>query len=236
LADNVIPPKPTGLRSRSARAAADAVLLVGLGRFGGSLARTLVGLGTDVLAVDTSERLVQLYASDLPHVVQADATDPSTLRQLGAHEFGTAIVAIGAGVEPSVLATAALVDLGIPRVWAKAVTEQHARILERVGAHRVFRPEAEMGARVAHLVSGRVLEYLSLDEGFVLAEVQAPTSFVGKALGDIGLRAAYRVTVVCVKHAGESFTYAEASTVVQPGDLLVLSGAPDDVEQVVKLR
>ncbi len=218
------------------RPPADSVLIVGLGRFGGSLARTLVSLGTEVLAIDSAERLVQMHTADLPHVVQADATDPIALRQLGAHEFETAIVAIGAGVEASVLVTAALLDLGIPRVWAKAISEPHARILERVGAHRVFRPEAEMGARVAHLVSGRVLEYLSLDDGFVLAEVVAPASFVGKALGEIGLRATYRVTVVCVKHPGSSFTYAESSTIVREGDLLVLAGAPDDVEAMTRVR
>lgn len=213
-----------------------AVFIVGLGRFGGSLARTLVGLGTEVLAIDTDPRLVQMHASDLPHVVQADATDPVALRQLGAHEFSTAIVAIGAGVEPSVLATAALVDLGIPRVWSKAVSEQHARILDRVGAHRVFRPEAEMGERVAHLVSGTMLEYLELDDAFVLAEVTAPRSMVGRSLGDIGLRSTHQVTVVCVKHPGSVFTYAEATTVVDAGDLLVLAGAPADVERVVRMR
>jgi trk system potassium uptake protein len=169
-------------------------------------------------------------------VVQADATDVTALRQIGAHEFDTAIVAIGAGVESSVLVTAALIDLGITRVWAKAISDPHARILERVGAHRVFRPEAEMGARVAHLVSGRVLEYLSLDEGFVLVEVGAPDSFVGNALGDIGLRATHRVTVVCIKHPEESFTYAESSTIIRRGDLLVIAGAPDDVERFVRTR
>ena len=214
---------------------AGSVLIVGLGRFGGSLARTLVGLGTEVLALDHDARLVQSHANELPHVAQADATDLTALRQLGAHEYDTAVVAIGAGIEASVLVTAALIDLGIERVWAKAITDQHARILERVGAHRVFRPEAEMGARVAHLVSGRMLEYLPLDDGFVLAEMSAPAAFVGRALGEIGLRAAHRVTVVCMKHLGETFTYAEASTVVRAGDLLVLAGSPDDVERVVRL-
>lgn len=222
-------------RSRTAPPAS-AVLIVGLGRFGGSMARTLVSLGTEVLAIDSDARLVQLSSTELPHVAQADATDLVALRQLGAHEFETAVVAIGAGVEASVLVTAALLDLGIPRVWAKAISEQHAKILERVGAHRVFRPEAEMGARVAHLVAGRILEYLSLDEGFVLAEVVAPASLVGRALGEVGLRATHRVTVVCVKHPGDTFTYAESSTVVRAGDLLVVAGAPADVERFVLLR
>ncbi len=93
-----------------------------------------------------------------------------------------------------------------------------------------------MGQRAARLLSGRVLEYLPLDEGFVLAEVTAPASFVGRSLGDIGLRAAHRVTVVCVKHRGDTFTYAEATTIVRDGDLLVLAGSPADVDQVARLR
>jgi trk system potassium uptake protein TrkA len=234
LADQLASTNPSRRRGIS-RPSADAVFIVGLGRFGSSLARTLIRLGTDVVAIDSDERLIRQHASEIPHLAQADATDPAALRQLGAHEFGTAVVAIGAGVEPSVLATAALVDLGIPRVWSKAISDPHARILQRVGAHRVFKPEAEMGARVAHLVSGTMLEYLELDDGFVLAEVTAPRSMVGHTLGDIGLRARHRVTVVCVKHPGSVFTYAEATTVVQADDLLVLAGAPDDIAEVVRL-
>lgn len=219
--------------ARNTTPASDAVVVIGLGRFGGALAQTLVQMGQDVLAIDADPRSVQQYGKALPHVVQADATDTEALRQLGVHEFSTAIVAIGTGIEASVLVTAALVDLGIERVWAKAISVEHKRILERVGAHHVVQPELEMGERVAHLVAGTMLEYISLDDVFVLAEVKAPTSLVGRRLGESGLRAKYKVTVVCIKHEGETFTYAEAITEVRTGDLLVVAGTADDVERFV---
>ncbi|MEX1105539.1 MAG: TrkA family potassium uptake protein [Ilumatobacteraceae bacterium] len=211
------------------------VLIVGLGRFGGSVARTLASMGVEVMAVDTDARLVQAYSRDLSHVVQADATDDAALRQLGVSEIDTAIIAIGTGVESSVLVTAALVDLGVRRVWAKAISDQHANILRRVGAHRVFLPEHEMGERVAHIVAGTMLEYLSLDAGFALAEIVAPASIVGRTLGELGLRATHGVTVVCVKHPGEGFTYAEATTRVLDNDLLMIAGAPADIDRIVSL-
>lgn len=207
-----------------------AVLVVGLGRFGGAVARTASSMGAEVLAIDVDARLVQAFSRDLDHVVQADATDPAVLTQLGVRDIDTAVVAIGAGLEASVLVTAALVDLGVSRVWAKANSEQHRTILERMGAHRVFLPEHEMGERVAHMLTGTTLEYLSLDAGFALAEVVAPSSIVGRTLGDLGLRAKHGVTVVCIKQAGGAFTYAEAGTRVEAGALLMIAGTPADID------
>lgn len=220
-------------RNGATAAHGSAVLVVGLGRFGSALSTTLMGLGYEVLAVDTSARLVQSHASLLTHVVEADATDPQVLKQLGAHEFGTAVVAIGTSIEPSVLATAALVDVGIPNVWAKAITDAHRKILQRVGAHKVILPEAEMGERVAHLVTGRLVDYIELEGGFVLGEVQAPRSLAGQTLAGAGLRNKFRVTVVCVKPEGQPFTYATADTVIGPRDLLLVAGTEEDVERFV---
>lgn len=221
------------MAKNSQHSANTAVVVIGLGRFGGELARTLTTIGHEVLAIDTDPRRVQQYSKVLAHVAQADASDVDALRQLGVHEMTTAIVAIGNGIESSVLVTAALIDLGIPRVWAKAISTEHRRILERVGAHHVVQPEREMGERVAHLIAGTMLEYISLDDVFVLAEVRAPTSLIGRALGESGLRAKYKVTVVCIKHPGESFTYAEAVTVIREHDLLVVAGTSDDVDRFV---
>lgn len=207
------------------------VLVVGLGRFGGAVARTAASMGADVLAVDVDARLVQAHSRDLDHVVQADATDPTALVQLGAHQIDTAVVAIGAGLEASVLVTAALVDLGVPRVWAKANSEQHRLILERVGAHRVFLPEHEMGERLAHMLTGTTLQYVSLDPGFALAEVTAPATMVGRTLREVDLRAKHGLSVVCIKQAGRPFTYAEATTRVEAGALLMVAGAPADLDR-----
>lgn len=200
------------------------VLVVGLGRFGGALAQALVGMGYAVLGLDRSESIVQEYAPKLTQVLQVDSTDIAAMRQLGAQEFGRAVVAIGDGVEASILTAAVLVDLGIPDIWAKAINESHGTILRRVGAHHVVFPEHEMGERVAHLLSGRVLDYMELDESFALVESRPPKALVGQSLGEAGVRTRYGVTVVCVKPVGQSFTYATTDTVVAADDLLLVAG------------
>ena len=135
----------------------------------------------------------------MTHVVQADATDAEALRQIGAADFSRAAVTIGTDIQASILATYALVDLGVARIWAKAVTPEHAAILERVGAHRVVLPEREMGVRVAHTMVGRTIDYVELDEDFVLIETTTPRDLTGETLKDAGLRSRYGVTVVAVK-------------------------------------
>ena len=207
------------------------IMVIGLGRFGSALAQTLVDMGYEVLGVDFAEEIVQEHAGMLTHVLQADTTSERVLRQIGAADVITAVVCIGTDVESSVLTTSALVDLGVPNVWAKAITTAHGRILQRVGAHHVVFPEAEMGSRVAHLVTGQALEYLPLDENFVIAEMTAPPELVGVALGNSNLRADYKVTVVCVKPQGEQFTYADRETVLSPSDLIVIAGHRADVDR-----
>jgi trk system potassium uptake protein TrkA len=213
-------------RRRPQRAAEGSqVLVVGLGRFGGAVAVELEELGFEVLGVDGDGRRVQAHADDLTHVVEADTSQSSeVLRQLGAPDFEHAVVGIGTDIEASILTTAALDDLGVPNIWAKAVTTSHGRILERVGADHVVFPEHDMGRRLAHLVGGRVIDWFQLDEDFAMVETTAPAKLFGRTLSEVGLRANYGVTVVCVKPVGESFTYATADTVLRDGDLLVVAG------------
>ena len=167
---------------------------------------------------------MQACSSDLTQVVQADGTDVEALRQLGAGDFGTAVVAMGTEVEASILATYALVDVGVPRIWAKAITAAHGAILERVGAARVVFPERDMGVRVAHAMTGRTIDYLEVDAGFALVETTAPRDLIGRTLADAQVRSRHRVSVVCVKPVGGSFTYATPETVLREGDLLVVAG------------
>ncbi|MGH9153177.1 MAG: potassium channel family protein [Acidimicrobiales bacterium] len=209
---------------RRGRPDPQAVVVIGLGRFGTALAETLAGLGHDVLGVDESPSRVAALRDTLSHVVEADSTDPVALAQMGVADFDRAVVAIGGEVEASILTTAALVDLGIKDIWAKAMTAAHARILDRVGAHHVVFPEAQMGERIAHLVAGRMLDYLPIDAGFALVETVAPPSLLGRSLGELGIRSRHRVTVVCVKPAGGQFTYATPDTVLHEGDVVVVAG------------
>jgi trk system potassium uptake protein TrkA len=212
------------------------VLVIGLGRFGAALATTLIELDHEVLAVDTDAARVQEYSQLLTHVVQADSTNVSALRQVGAADFATAVVCIGNDVESSVLTAAALVDLEIPDIWAKAITMPHGRILERVGCHHVVFPEAEMGRRAAHLLTGSLIEYLALDEHFAIVETVVPSQLTGKTLGELGLRARYGVTIVSVKKAGDTFTHTTADSVLEPGDLIVIAGASADVKRFARAR
>lgn len=211
------------------------ILVIGLGRFGSALAQELVAAGFEVLGVDTSDRLVQEHADVLTHVVQADTTETRTLRQLGVADLRTAVVGIGTDVEASILTTSGLVDLGVATIWAKAVSEAHGRILERVGAHHVVFPEHDMGKRVAHLVTGGVLDWFQLDPGFAMVETTAPEELIGRTLAESGIRARYGVTVVCVKPSGEPFTYATPDTTLAEGDILVVAGASEDAETFAHL-
>lgn len=204
--------------------AAREFIVIGLGRFGGGLAETLVDMGHEVLGVDADPKLVQMFSGILTHVVEADSTDEQAMRQLGAGEFQTAVVAIGTDIEASILTTSVLVDLGVPRIVAKAVTQAHGRILERVGAQRVIFPERDMGIRVGHSLAGSILDYFQLDPGFALVETSAPKDLVGKTLGEAEVRKRYGITVVCIKPEGGSFTYATPDTVVREGDILVVAG------------
>jgi trk system potassium uptake protein len=203
---------------------ASSVLVIGLGRFGGALAETLVELGTEVLAVDFDADRVQEYSDRLTHVRQADTTSATVLRQLGAAEFPVAVVAIGNDIESSILTTAALVDVGVTNIWAKAIRLDHGKILERVGATNIVYPERQMGIRTAHAVSGRVIDYFELDPGFVLAEVRPPRRLIGKTLAEADIRGRYGVTIVCVKPHGSGFTYATPDTRMAEGDILVVAG------------
>lgn len=219
---------PTDIRRRL-RPAQDSVLVIGLGRFGGTLATTLVEMGSTVLGVDAAPAIVQAHAGRLTKVVEADATSADVLEQLGATDFGEVVVGIG-NLEASILATTELVRMGCADVWAKALTDAHATILERVGAHHVIRPEQDMGRRIAHMVNGRVLDYIPLDPDFALVETHAPPALHGQALGSADVRQRFGVTVVCVKPEGEGFATATADTVIRPGDLLLVAGPTGAVE------
>ena len=142
-----------------------AILVIGLGRFGSALADTLDLMDVEVLAVERDPQLVERWSRRIP-VVEADATDPRALDQIGARDFGSAVVGVGTALEASVLITGNLVDIGLKDIWAKATSIEHKRILERIGAHHVVLPESDAGARVAHSVGGKMLDYIEVEDGF----------------------------------------------------------------------
>ena len=206
------------------------VLVIGLGRFGAATAGELDKLGRDVLAIDDDPALVQKWADRVKHTAVLDATNLAALEQVGAADFPIAVVAVGSSIEASVLITTNLVDLKIPQIWAKAISESHGKILTRIGAHRVIYPEREAGERVAHLVSGRMIDFIRFDDNFALVKMYPPKPIRGMSLTESKVRSKYNITVVGVKSPGKPFTYATENTVVTNHDLIIVSGTNEDIE------
>jgi trk system potassium uptake protein TrkA len=212
------------------------VLVIGLGRFGAGAAGQLDRLGREVLAVDESLALVQKWAERVTHAVQADARSLEALKQIGAQDFSVAVVAVGSSIEASVLITANLVDLGIPQIWAKAISQSHGKILARIGANHVIYPEAEAGERVAHLVSGRMLDFIEFDDDFAMVKMYPPKPVRGISLAESDIRKKFGVTVVGVKSPGSEFTYATAETIISNHDLIIVSGKSSAIEKFAGLQ
>ena len=199
----------------------DSTLVIGLGRFGSAVAATLDRLGREVLAVEANPAIVRQWTGRIP-LVEADATDVEALEQLGATEFGTAVVGVATSLEASVLIT---VDLETPQIWAKAISRAHGRILRRIGAHHVVYPEFDAGQRAAHLVSGRMLDYIEMEKGgFTIVKMRPPTELHGFTIGQSKVRSRYGVTVFGLMSPGEPFEYATPDTLVSAEDVLVVGG------------
>ncbi|WP_448062139.1 potassium channel family protein [Cellulomonas hominis] len=228
-----LPPK-TKIERGERRAKPDrreaGVLVIGLGRFGSAIAATLDRLGQDVLAVERDPDLIAQWAGRVP-LVEADATNPEALEQLGARDFGVAVVGVGSYLEASVLITGNLVDLGTPQIWAKAISTEHARILQRIGAHHIVLPEADAGSRVAHLVSGKLLDYIEVEDGFTIVKMRPPRETQGFTIAQSRIRERYGVTVIGVKSPGIDFVYAEPDTRISANDLLIVSGHAELLER-----
>ncbi len=209
----------------------DSVLVIGLGRFGSSVAQSLMNLGHDVMGIDVNAELVQVWADRLTHAVQADSTNVMVMRQLGCADFAHVIVAIGSNLSASLMTLMSITELGIKDIWVKALNPEHGAIAQRIGAHHVVYPEADMGARVAHLITGRMIDYIEFDDGFAIARMHAPGITLGQSLAESGVRERFGVTVVGLKRQGRDFEHATPETRIQEGDLLVVSGPTQKLEK-----
>lgn len=209
----------------------DSIVVIGLGRFGGAVAQSLMQLGHDVMGIDDDGELVQVWADRLTHAVQADSTNESVMLQLGVADFSHAIVGIGSNLAASLMTLMVLTELGIKDIWVKAQTPEHGQIAQRIGAHHIVYPEADMGARVAHLITGRMMDYIEFDDGFAIAKIRAPQMTHNMTLAQSHVREKFGVTVVGVKRPGEDFQHALPDTHVLPADILIVSGATRKIEQ-----
>lgn len=207
--------------------------VIGLGRFGASVAANLVRMGYDVLAVDTDEHKVEGIVDQVTHAVQADALDDDSLKALGIRNFDVVIVAIGHDMQASILTTVMLKEMGVKTVVAKANTELHGRVLARVGADKVVFPERDMGVRVARgLVSKNILDQIDLSPDFSILELVAPTEFVGRSLAESGIRVKYGVNILAIRRGNEVLISPGAKEMIRDGDVLVAIGRNDRLRRL----
>ena len=210
--------------------AGDSVVVIGLGRFGGAVAQSLMRLGHDVMGIDSKEELVQVWGDRLTHAVQADSTNENIMLQLGVADFSHAIVGIGSDLAGSLMTIMVLTELGIKDIWVKAMSPEHGQIAQRIGAHHVIFPEADMGERVAHQITGRLMDFIEFEDGFAIAKINAPDLTHHKTLAEAHVRSRFGVTVVGVKRMNQDFEHALGDTHILPGDLLIVSGATKKIE------
>ena len=210
-------------------------IVIGLGRFGQTLARQLCALGAEVLAMDVRNDLVQQVAEDVTHAVVGDAQDKEVLRALGARDFDCAIIAIGSDLAASVLTTMNLKELEVPYVICKAHDETHRRVLEKLGVNRVIIPEQENAQRLARsLNSHNVLDYIELSEDYGILEVPTPKSWVGKTLKELNVRAKLGVNIIAVESGKKTNVSPSADYQIHDGDILVVLGDNYSLERVQK--
>ena len=211
-------------------------VVIGLGRFGQTLARQLCKLGAEVLAIDVHQELVQQVADDVTHAVVGDAQDKDVLRALGVRDFDCAIVAIGSNLAASVLSVMNLQELEVPYIICKAHDETHSRVLQKLGVNKVVIPEQENAARLARsLNSHNVLDYIELSEDYGILELPAPKGWVGKTLKEMNIRAKLGVNIIAVESGKKTNVSPAADYRILEGDILVVLGDNYSLEAVQKL-
>lgn len=208
--------------------------VIGLGRFGTSVARHLYRLGQEVLAIDTSEERLKYIANETTHTLLADSTDVNVLKNIGIKNFDVVVVAIGENVQANIMTVLLLKELGVPYVVAKALNKMQGRVLEKVGADRVVYPERDMGKRVAHnLVSSNMIDFIELTQEFRISEIVAQKEMVGRNLKSLNFRSRYNVNVILIKRtSGDVLFSPGADDIVEQGDILVLAGEKKSLDRL----
>ncbi|SEF70725.1 trk system potassium uptake protein TrkA [Caloramator fervidus] len=207
-------------------------VVIGLGRFGSSVAKTLYSLGNEVLAIDKDEKTVQNISDYVTHAVQADATDEATISSLGIRNFDVAIVTIGSDIQSSVMVTLLLKELGIKHVIAKAHNDLHAKVLYKIGADRVVFPERDMGVRVAHnLCTSNILDYIELSPDYNIVEISAIEEWYNKTLRELDMRNRYGFNVMAIKRGKDINISPKADDVIKSGDVLVVISTNESIKK-----
>jgi len=212
-------------------------VIFGLGRFGVSIATTLADAGYEVMVVDKSEEKIQEISPFVTHAVQADASDMDTLMSLGIRNFDVGIVAIGKDIQASIMITLLLKEIGISNVVAKASTEIHQRVLQKLGADRIILPEYEMGRRVAaNLIAGNIIDYIQLSPDYSIMEVSILPEWSNSTIKDLNVRGKYGINIIAVEHEGGINVSPEPGYVLAPDDILVVVGNNKSLQELEAKR
>lgn len=205
--------------------------IIGMGRFGSSVARTLYDMGFEVLAVDRSERRIQEVLGFVTHGVSADTTDEDALRDLNLKKYDVVVVAIGEDIQASILTTLILKQIGVKMTVVKATSELHGKVLKKTGADKVVYPERDMGQRVAHhLVSSNILDYIELSSEHSIVEIKATSVMIGKDLITLDIRAKYGCNVIAIKSNTGMNISPDPLDPIKDGDVLVVVGSNTDLK------
>ncbi len=207
-------------------------LVIGLGRFGTSVATTLTELGHEVLGIDMDTERVEEIADHITHALEVDATDEEALQAIGVRNFDAAVVTIGS-VQSSILVTMLCKEMGVKRVIAKANNDLHARVLKRTGADQVLFPEREFGIKLAHdLAATNVVDLLELSHDYAISQIHTPKGWAGKSLCDLDLRQRYGINIVAIRRMDETLATLTARDVLREGDELMIIGRTQDVHKL----
>jgi len=207
--------------------------VIGIGRFGSSVAKALTDMGYEVLAIDESEQRIQEIAGMVTHAVSADCTDEEALRALGIRNFDVVVVAIGQDIQSSILTTLILKELGVKTLIVKAQNELHGKVVAKIGADKVVYPERDMGLRVAHqLVSPNFIDHIELSEDYSIVEIKAPVQMVGKSLKQLNIRARYKCNVMAIKNGGRMDIAPNADDLITAQDIFVIVGKNSDLRKL----
>ncbi|AJY73807.1 potassium channel family protein [Paenibacillus beijingensis] len=207
--------------------------VIGLGRFGSSVARSLSDMGFEVLAIDSHEQRVQDLSNEVTFAVTADSTDDDAMRALGIGNFDVVVVAIGEDIQASILTTLVVKELGVRHVIVKAQDELHGKVLHKIGADKVVYPERDMGMRVAHhLIMPNIIDFIELSEEHGIVELKAPEAMIGHSLKELDIRAKYGCNVMGIKNNGRMNISPNANDSIRSGDILVVVGRNQDLTRL----
>ncbi|ANU22767.1 potassium channel family protein [Planococcus donghaensis] len=210
-------------------------VVIGLGRFGGSIVRELIEQDADVMAIDKDSERVDEFSSIATQAVVADTTDESVLKSLGIRNFEHVIVAIGENIQASILTTLMLKEIGVKKITVKAQNDYHAKVLSKIGADKVVHPERDMGIRIAHnILSNNVLDYLELSDEHSIMEIKANQKLAGYTLIGLDIRARYGINIVAIKRGEDIIVSPQADMEIEQEDILIIIGSDADINRFEK--